>query len=462
MPLVYSLSLFSADDIPTGTETVEIESPKTVETQKSPIGLSPAVNQELDQPVEEESEDSQDPDQSKLDKKLPRPPTPRSQSRQLPVPSQPSETVVNSPNQNVGSQSPSQVDNHNKSQDQPQPTENPDPIDDNQLCLAPTEPDINTVPDSTNDSSYSQQCPSNQSIDLDDVPTTTVDTNVPVSYSSLQPPFEDIQLNGALLASRAQFSQLGLKTYNSANPTLVNRQQLNRYCGSFDPSGQQVSGIFGCYVDLGSTTNIYILLTNCRGLNANTARHEMLHEVYSGFGSSKLDRINQLLESYVQNNRSRAYELLEIYSAKSYDVQLAELYAILGSEVADIGIKELENHYRAYFLNREQSINNNDFLGYKRNTLVFLRTESDKLKQISQQLKTLYADLDQRRQSINDLVNGSQMTVDEINALKEEYNLLVQTYEDKRIDYNQQIGQFKQVLDSYNRIIDYGDCRPSN
>ena len=338
-------------------------------------------------------------------------------------------------------------------------TTTPEPLPD-KICLAQPEPDLN----STHNSQPSLDCDDDQSVDLGDLPTsppvaTLNPTQLNYSLDLLQPPLDtSVNLDVDFLASQAKLSQPALEAYKASDPQVMNKDQLKSYCSNL-VSSNDLGGVFGCYTQTTIRSNIYILGTNCRGLNANTVGHETLHAIYHNLSLSERNRINQLLKTYRNSvNPTKATELLENYFDKSEPVKVAELYAMLGTEVADIGLQELENHYNLYLQDRRFTINNNPYLNYKNNILIFLKVETAKLLEIQADLKATVAKLDDQRTFIETLELDAALDVNEVNRLKEAYNQLLGQYESSRLDYNGRIQRFNQVVNSYNKLIETGDC----
>ena len=117
-------------------------------------------------------------------------------------------------------------------------------------------------------------------------------------------------------------------------------------CGSTESSTYTL----GCYND--SIIYVYNLSSaDFPGLVESTSAHELLHAIWERLSESEKSAIIPELEKVYESDRSH-FAILSVYSDEN---RLSELYARVGSEIANLS-DPLEQHFKAYFNDQDKIV----------------------------------------------------------------------------------------------------------
>ena len=149
---------------------------------------------------------------------------------------------------------------------------------------------------------------------------------------------------------RDGMSAEGTRLYLASRPEVLASTDFDTQCGASDPG----FGILGCYRP--STQRIYLFdVTDKRldGTEEVVAAHEMLHAAWDRTSPAQQERTAVLLEAAFakQKKGSELVDRIAAYQKKDPSSRIPELYAILGSEVPDLG-DALEADYGRFFTDR--------------------------------------------------------------------------------------------------------------
>lgn len=188
----------------------------------------------------------------------------------------------------------------------------------------------------------------------------------------------------AAMADRSGMSDEGRFYFYVTHPRLESAEQFNEDCRK----NESVNPVLGCYISGADTIHIYdITNQDLDGIKEVTAAHEMLHAVWARMSQAERKELGPSLRSTYERVKTPELETRMAYYAESgEETVVSELYAILPTEVSDIG-PQLESHYKKYF--------------YDRQKVVALYVDySVALNELDAELKTLSESLEKDRQSI--------------------------------------------------------------
>lgn len=229
------------------------------------------------------------------------------------------------------------------------------------------------------------------------------------------------------LAERASMNDNGKFLFYAARPEVENALEFNQECDRKENS----TAILGCY----NGRNIYIYNVTDKkldGIKEVTAAHEMLHAAYSRMSDDEKRAVDSLLEAeYNKMKGDKEFkERMAFYARTEPGERDNELHSVIGTEVANIS-PELENHYKAYFANRNKLV---ALHAKYANVFAELQRKSDALSrqmtQLGNQIETKRveynadaAQLNTDINSFNDRANGGGFTSQ--NEFKSERDSLV-------------------------------------
>ena len=227
-------------------------------------------------------------------------------------------------------------------------------------------------------------------------------------YLSVRPPEEKIKLTPSVIIDQIGLTENGLEVYNQSNPTicdkfpdLVNSKTASGVC---IPENRLVSldnrsDLFHFYntfsllipktrseTTAGSAlSHIYVRESGYSGRTVCCMIHEFLHSVYHSMDFADRYLLNQHLRLYIKENPLKVEYLMSGRSANPANPipYLSEVHSVLGSEVVNLGIDKLEDHYSNYLVDRQATIANNGYVHYLRSVRPLFATldfEFDMLK----------------------------------------------------------------------------------
>jgi len=178
------------------------------------------------------------------------------------------------------------------------------------------------------------------------------------------------------LADRAGMSERGRFYFYASRPEVVPAERFDEVCTFREPG----IGVLGCYT-LGERRIFLFPISSpeLEGLQVVVAAHEMLHAVWDRMSSDEKDALAGPLEEAFAalGPDHELVERIALYEEMDPGSRIPELYAILGTEVAELPAV-LDEHYSGSFDDRE------------RVTALYAETNA------------VFRDLDERLQSLQD------------------------------------------------------------
>lgn len=163
-------------------------------------------------------------------------------------------------------------------------------------------------------------------------------------------PSEDIKR----YVDEAGLSAMGELYLMASQPQVVPAVEFDRYCTRSEPG----IGVLGCYTLRDQRIYLYdVTDPRLTPMEPVVAAHEMLHAAWARLSAEEHDRLAVLLEEGFamlppdHELRSR----IQSYEANNPASRIPELYAILGTEVANLPA-DLEAHYSIYFDDRMKCV----------------------------------------------------------------------------------------------------------
>ena len=142
------------------------------------------------------------------------------------------------------------------------------------------------------------------------------------------------------LTDRASF------IFRSSRPSLESHDDFLRSCGTTESSTYTL----GCYSD--GVIHVYNLSSlDFPGLVESTSAHEFLHAVWERLDGAEKSALTPELEKIYEKDPSH-FAILSVYSDEN---RLSELYARVGSEIADLSAP-LEEHFKNYFKDQDKIV----------------------------------------------------------------------------------------------------------
>ncbi|MFN3708192.1 hypothetical protein [Microcella sp.] len=154
----------------------------------------------------------------------------------------------------------------------------------------------------------------------------------------------------AALADRAGLSERGRFLFYASRPEVVPAAQFDEVCTFREPG----IGVLGCYtLSEGRIFLFPISSPDLEGLQVVVAAHEMLHAAWDRMTSAEQDALAGPLEEAFAalGPDHELVERIALYEELDPGSRIPELYAILGTEVAELS-SVLSDHYAGWFDDR--------------------------------------------------------------------------------------------------------------
>jgi chromosome segregation ATPase len=221
------------------------------------------------------------------------------------------------------------------------------------------------------------------------------------------------QPNGQItaLAERASMNDRGKFYFYASQPALEEAQEFNQKCDR----KEQSTAILGCYA--GRFIYIYnVTDEKLDGIREVTAAHEMLHAAYDRLTGDERTNIDKLLTAEYETlkNDEKLAERMAFYARTEPGERNNELHSVIGTEVANVN-PALEEYYKRYFVDRSKIVSLHD------------KYES--------------------------VFNNLQSRAENISA---ELAELGDSIEADSVDYNKQVNQLNQDIQTFNASADSG------
>lgn len=252
------------------------------------------------------------------------------------------------------------------------------------------------------------------------------------------------------IAKHNTFTGDGKRLFYIAHPEITNDQKFNDKCRS--DQTKEFSIILGCYI---TNDGIYIYrVTDPRldGVIEVTAAHEMLHIAYERLSDDERARVDSLLvEAYENLDDERIRSTIDQYRKQDAKSVNNELHSILASEVSDLPA-ELESYYKQYFSRRQAVVEISEKYEASFNSLQSRATVIEK------QLQSLKASVENGEKQVeakNSALSDERTRLDQLRSSGriDEYNSLVEGYNEGVVQYNLLVEKTRSDVDSYNELL---------
>ena len=180
------------------------------------------------------------------------------------------------------------------------------------------------------------------------------------------------------IAKNTTMTDKGTFYFYTSKPELDDSKTFNKSCQRKEAN----SPILGCY----TSQRIYIYnVTNEKldGMEEVTAAHETLHAIYERLSTDEKDKLKTEIDAaYKRVKTPELQDRMQYYQKNEPGEETNELYAILGTEFANLG-PSLEAHYAKYFSDRQKIVRYNN-----KTQSIFTRL-TNQAKSISDQINSL-------------------------------------------------------------------------
>lgn len=270
----------------------------------------------------------------------------------------------------------------------------------------------------------------------------------------------------AALATDSDLSDRGRDLFYVNEPELHGKATFDAKCSGV---GDEQSNVLGCFTG----TRIYIYDAadeRLAGIEEVTAAHEMLHAAYIRLSRGERERVESLLERQLDDGIApHVDELIEIYERIEPDQLLNEMHSILATEQAEL-LPELETYYSQYFKDRKVVVGlatdyREAFDSLKREQEALVAELEELSTTINNTTELINQQLERYNASVEDFnarAESGEMTAEQFNSerpvLENERlainqainsnNILRQTYEEKRKQYESLAIEFNSLQTS--------------
>ncbi len=227
-----------------------------------------------------------------------------------------------------------------------------------------------------------------------------------VTVHRFEPP-----VNISALATDADMSERGRFVFYASVPELVPAESFDLFCSRDEPG----IGVLGCFTVAEGRIFLYdITDADLEPFEVVVAAHEMLHAAWDRLSADEQLALAAPLES-VFAELGPDHELVErIASYEAFDPasRVPELYAIIGTEIAELP-EVLELHYAEYFDDRSVVVG-----VWKQIEAIFVELETE-LERLGAELEALAAQIDAERQAAERDATALEADIGAFNARAE-------------------------------------------
>jgi hypothetical protein len=205
-------------------------------------------------------------------------------------------------------------------------------------------------------------------------------------------------------ATRAAMSERGRFLFYASTPRVLAGGAFDALC-----SREQADvGVLGCYTLADKRIYLYdIANPDLADFEVVVAAHEMLHAAWDRYTADERQAVGVLLEQAFTAVDPASELALRVASYEEYDAssRIPELYAILGTELAEIP-DELELHYAEYFDDRSVVVSL-----WRQVESIFDELDQE-LERLSTELNTLAATITTERASLEQIAVALKVDID--------------------------------------------------
>jgi hypothetical protein len=210
--------------------------------------------------------------------------------------------------------------------------------------------------------------------------------------------------------------------------------------------------VLGCYINHNGIYLYDVSDARLNGVKEVTAAHEMLHAAYDRLTPDERQRIDNLTTGVFRDLKDeRIKKTIESYRQKDPSVVPNELHSILGTEVGILP-KDLEDYYAKYFQSRLNIVKLSET--YEK---AFTERE-DKVADYDAQLQQLKQTIDSKQASLakqQQAIEAERARLDTLLRAKQydEYNAAVPGYNAQVRSYNAIVNDTQGLIDRYNKLV---------
>lgn len=261
------------------------------------------------------------------------------------------------------------------------------------------------------------------------------------------------------LATDADMSERGRFVFYASVPELVPAESFDLYCSRDEPG----IGVLGCFTFAEARIFLYdITDADLEPFEVVVAAHEMLHAAWDRLSAEERLALEAPLEA-VFAQLGPDHELVErIASYEAFDPssRIPELYAIIGTEIAELP-EVLEVHYAEYFDDRSVVVGI-----WQQIEAIFVELETE-LERLGAELEALAAQIDAERQAAERDATVLEADISAFNARAERpggYTSQSAFERDRdallarQNALNAQIDATNATIDTYNALLDEFDA----
>ena len=261
------------------------------------------------------------------------------------------------------------------------------------------------------------------------------------------------------LATDADMSERGRFVFYASVPELVPAESFDLFCSRDEPG----IGVLGCFTFAESRIYLYdITDADLEPFEVVVAAHEMLHAAWDRLSADEQLALEAPLEA-VFADLGPDHELVErIASYEAFDPtsRVPELYAIIGTEIAELP-EVLDLHYAEYFDDRSVVVG-----VWQQIEAIFVELEGE-LERLGAELEALAAQIDAERQAAERDATALEADISAFNARAERpggYTSQSAFERDRdallarQNALNAQIDATNATIDAYNALLDEFDA----
>ena len=239
----------------------------------------------------------------------------------------------------------------------------------------------------------------------------------------------------------------------SVRPSFEQSDDFNNLC----PSDNEDTSTLGCYSSYENRIYIYDIEDGeLDGVKESVLAHEVLHAIYDRIGITKIDKINQAIDSYYKEHEDLFGDYMKNYSE---DMYYTELHSIIGQRVhyADLS-PVLQEHYSQYFTDYDKMVG-------------FYDQYHSKLDAIDKEIATASAEIDNMHNDIESRLATYEAELEQFNRdvnyhnsqanrgywSQSRFDSLIQRQEKLEKDekkLNEAIELYNNKVRSYNELLD--------
>ena len=209
-------------------------------------------------------------------------------------------------------------------------------------------------------------------------------------------------------ASRAAMSDEGRFLFYASQPRVLSELDFDQVCSGREPG----VGVLGCYTLADGRIALFdIVNVDLQDFEVVVAAHEMLHAAWDRLSEAEQAALEAPLEEVFAGVApdSELAERVAAYEAADPASRIPELYAIVGTEIADLP-PVLEEHYARWFDDRGQVV-----ALWQQVEAIFVELEAE-LERLNAELERLAAEIATEQDAAERVARRLEADIDAFNA----------------------------------------------